>query len=87
MDDGGCQAVQERSERHRGDLEDAACGRDEVPEAERAGATPRRVGREPNTETEFESTNIRSGTLPDSFTHLLTGPLGIDRSIIAGVCL
>ena len=38
------QAIQERSERHRGDLEDAAGGRDEVPEAERAGATPRRVG-------------------------------------------
>ena len=32
------------------------------------------VWRELNTETEFESTIIRSGTLPDSFTHLLTGP-------------
>ena len=64
-------AIQEGSQRHCGDLEAAAGGGEEVPEAERSGATPR--GREPNTETELESTIIRSGTLPDSL-HLLTQP-------------
>ena len=32
-------------------------------------------GAEYRDETEFESTSIGSGTLPDSFTHLLTQPL------------
>ena len=38
------EALQEGSQRHRGDLEDAVGGRDEVPEAERPGATSRREG-------------------------------------------
>ena len=44
-------------------------------------------GREPNAETEFASTIIRSGTLPDSFTHLLTGPRGPVGSAPRAPCL
>ena len=57
------EAIHEGGERHRDDLEDAVGGGDEVPEAERSGATPRCAGgsREPNTETEFESTIIGAG--------------------------